>query len=93
MLSRNEKQRASSKAQLTVPWELPPPAWAKLNTDGSVQCSRGSASAGRVLRGDDGRRTRAYTGSLGVPNRRVLDLEEWPLARRGQGCSCCGPVQ
>ncbi|CAL1388702.1 unnamed protein product [Linum trigynum] len=50
-------------SQRMIAWKPPPAGWSCLNTDGSVV--GGNAAAGGVIRREDGRMLRAFSGNLG----------------------------
>ncbi|CAI0557845.1 unnamed protein product [Linum tenue] len=53
----------AAPSQRLIAWKAPPPGWSCFNTDGSVV--GGNAAAGGVIRREDGRMLRAFSGNLG----------------------------
>ncbi|CAN1827514.1 Putative ribonuclease H protein At1g65750 [Linum perenne] len=53
------------RRRVEVAWELGPPNWVVLNTDGSVMPESGSAAAGGLIRDDLGRCVDAFSINLG----------------------------
>ncbi|KAK9271694.1 hypothetical protein L1049_002057 [Liquidambar formosana] len=74
--SRLAKERLVKSVRY-IAWSFPPPAWVKLNTDGSSRGNPGESAGGGLLRDDVGNWIVGFGVNIGVCS--VFGAEFWAL--------------